>query len=43
VRYGRIGTDGQTNVKSFADETGAAKQAEKLVKEKTGNGYREVQ
>ena len=43
VRYGRIGSDGQTNVKSFADEAAATKHADKLIKEKTGKGYREVQ
>lgn len=41
VRFGRIGTDGQTNTKSFADETTAAKHAEKLVREKIGKGYGE--
>ena len=42
VRYGRIGTNGQSSVKSFADAATASKQAEKLIKEKTGKGYREV-
>jgi DNA ligase-1 len=42
VRYGRIGSQGQTNMKSFPDEAAAAKQAEKLIKEKTGKGYQEV-
>jgi DNA ligase-1 len=39
VRYGRIGLQGQTNVKSFPDEAAAAKHAEKLVAEKTAKGY----
>lgn len=39
VRFGGIGTNGQTNVKSFPDEAAAAKHAEKLVKEKTAKGY----
>lgn len=42
VRYGRIGTAGQTNTKAFADAVTAAKHAEKLIAEKTGKGYREV-
>jgi predicted DNA-binding WGR domain protein len=42
VRYGRIGTHGQTNVKSFADESAAAKHAAKMVQEKIDKGYREV-
>jgi predicted DNA-binding WGR domain protein len=42
VRYGRNGTNGQTNVKNFPDLAGAAKHVEKLVGEKTGKGYVEV-
>ena len=42
VNFGRIGTTGQTNVKSFADEAAAAKHVAKLVEEKLGKGYREV-
>ena len=42
VRYGRIGTTGQTNTKSFPDAAAAARHAEKLIAEKTGKGYREV-
>ena len=42
VRFGRIDTQGQTQVKSFADEAAAAKHAEKLIKEKTAKGYREI-
>jgi DNA ligase-1 len=42
VRYGRIGTQGQTNVKSFADEAAAAKHAAKIVQEKIDKGYQEV-
>ncbi len=42
VRYGRIGTAGQTNVKDFADPAAAAKHAAKLIEEKTGKGYVEV-
>jgi predicted DNA-binding WGR domain protein len=42
VRYGRIGTQGRANVKSFADEAAAAKHAAKMVQEKIDKGYREV-
>jgi DNA ligase-1 len=42
VRYGRIGSQGQTNTKSFADEAAARQHADKLVAEKTGKGYQEV-
>lgn len=42
VRFGRTGTSGQSNVKSFADGAAATKQAEKLIAEKTGKGYVEV-
>lgn len=42
VRYGRIGTSGQIQVKSFPEEATAGKHAAKLIKEKTRKGYREV-
>jgi len=42
VRYGRIGSAGQTNTKSFANESAAETHAAKLVLEKTGKGYQEV-
>jgi DNA ligase-1 len=42
VRFGRIGTQGQTKVKSFSDAAAAAKDAEKLIHEKIGKGYSEV-
>jgi predicted DNA-binding WGR domain protein len=42
VRFGRIGSPGQTQVKSFADGTAAAKHAEKLIAQKTGKGYVEA-
>ena len=42
VRFGRIGTNGQTNTKSFADEESAQTHAEKLIAEKTSKGYSEV-
>ncbi len=39
VTYGRIGSAGQTSVKSFASEALASKDAEKLIREKLGKGY----
>jgi DNA ligase-1 len=42
VRFGRIGTTGQKNVKTFPSAAAAAKHAAKLVQEKTDKGYREI-
>jgi DNA ligase-1 len=42
VRFGRRGTDGQTNTKTFPDEAAAQKHTDKLVEEKLGKGYVEV-
>ena len=42
VRFGRIGTQGQTQTKSFGDEAEATQHAEKLIGEKTKKGYKEV-
>lgn len=42
VRYGRIGTQGQSNEKTFADDDAADRHAEKLIAEKTKKGYEEV-
>lgn len=39
VRFGRLGTQGQTQTKSFADAAAAARHAEKLIGEKTKKGY----
>jgi len=41
VRFGRTGTQGQTQVKSFPDAKAAQRQAEKLISEKTAKGYAE--
>jgi DNA ligase-1 len=41
VRFGRIGSDGQTKTKSFSDEAGAREHADELIEEKTGKGYSE--
>ncbi len=42
VRFGRIGTEGQTRVKELADADAAASHAEKLIASKTAKGYRET-
>lgn len=42
VRFGRIGTEGQTQSKFFVSAAEAATAAEKLIAEKTRKGYREV-
>jgi DNA ligase 1 len=39
ARYGRIGTNGQTTLKTFASEDQARREAEKLIQEKTKKGY----
>lgn len=42
VRFGRIGTNGQTQTREFPEEAAADKERDKLVKEKTGKGYVET-
>jgi predicted DNA-binding WGR domain protein len=42
VRYGRVGTKGQVLVKTFAKESTAQLEKDKLVKEKLNKGYKEV-
>ncbi|SFE42209.1 WGR domain-containing protein, predicted DNA-binding domain in MolR [Chitinophaga sp. CF118] len=42
TRYGKIGTDGKSTEKEFADAAAASKEYDKLVKEKTKKGYQEV-
>jgi DNA ligase-1 len=39
VRFGRIGTSGQSQTKSFGDHAAAKSHADKLIAEKTGKGY----
>jgi DNA ligase-1 len=39
TRWGRIGTDGQSKTKTFADPAKAQAEADKLVAEKTDKGY----
>jgi predicted DNA-binding WGR domain protein len=41
VRFGRIGTDGQSKTKQFGDAKAAARDAERLIAEKVGKGYME--
>ena len=42
VRYGRIGTEGQTQTKTLPDAEAAARHAEKLIASKTAKGYLET-
>ena len=42
VRWGKIGTQGQSQTKSFADEAKCTAAMDKLIAEKTGKGYVEV-
>jgi uncharacterized protein (TIGR02996 family) len=42
VRYGKIGTDGQVQTKTYASAEKAEAEAEKLIKSKTKKGYVEV-
>lgn len=39
LNWGRVGTQGQSQIKSFDDEEQAGKAREKLIKEKTRKGY----
>ena len=40
VRFGKTGTRGQVQVKTFADEAMAEKERDKLLREKLGKGYK---
>ena len=42
VRFGRMGTNGQTQTKTFADEAAALKEQDKLIRAKTAKGYAET-
>ena len=42
VRFGRMGTNGQTCSTTFDDTAAAQKHSENLIRQKTGKGYREV-
>ncbi len=39
TQYGRLGSTGQTTMKTFADDAAARKAADKLIAEKSGKGY----
>ena len=39
VRFGRLGTNGQTQTKTFGDAAAAQRHADKLIEEKTEKGY----
>ena len=39
VRFGRIGTQGQSKDKTFSDAAAAEREKDKLVREKTAKGY----
>ncbi|MGN6643289.1 MAG: WGR domain-containing protein, partial [Verrucomicrobiota bacterium] len=43
VRFGRLGTAGQSQTKTFADKAKATREAESLIAEKVKKGYREKQ
>jgi uncharacterized protein (TIGR02996 family) len=43
VRYGKVGTDGQVQTKTFKDAAKAEAEANKKIAEKTKKGYAEVQ
>ena len=43
VKFGRLGTAGQTKVKEFDDAAEANKERDKLIREKTKKGYEEVE
>ncbi|MFV8754877.1 WGR domain-containing protein [Nannocystaceae bacterium ST9] len=42
VRYGKVGTEGQVQTKSYKDEAKASAEADKKIAEKTKKGYVEV-
>jgi len=41
VRFGRLGTAGQSQTKTFADEAKATREAESLIAAKVKKGYAE--
>ena len=42
VQFGRIGTAGQSNSKSFPDEQTATRHADTVIRQKLAKGYAEV-
>lgn len=42
VRFGRVGTNGQSQTKNFPDPAAARRHADKLIQEQIGKGYVET-
>ena len=42
VRYGRIGSDGQSRTKEFASKADAEASCQKLIQAKVGKGYKQA-
>jgi|GEM_PF-3681014 len=42
ITFGKVGTNGQSQTKTFSDEAACQKEAEKLIREKTRKGYVEA-
>jgi predicted DNA-binding WGR domain protein len=42
IRFGRIGTEGQTQTKTLPDADAATRHAEKMISSKVAKGYREA-
>jgi predicted DNA-binding WGR domain protein len=42
IRFGRIGTDGQTQTKTLPDADAATRHAEKMIASKLAKGYQET-
>ncbi len=42
VRYGRLGSSGQSQTTVFADDNKAQNHTDKLIREKLGKGYHEA-
>jgi predicted DNA-binding WGR domain protein len=40
--FGRIGTEGQTQIKTLGSEAAALEKAEEMIEQKLGKGYREA-
>ena len=42
IRFGRLGADGQSQTKPFANEAAAQQHADQLIRRKLAKGYRET-
>src|SRR4051812_3769280 len=42
VQFGRVGTKGQTQTKTLADEAAARREADRLIRDKVRKGYAET-